>query len=214
MVSLSTLQPVNSFFFWGVAGLLVFGGVQLGRKAYAMRAAPWLKKGWRWAASGLLLFIGAGSLLMSRTVPTDDVGISKGQVFEVGTYVWPAERFVSVNRNGSFLIPYPNERILLLVEYKVRDPERLKGLYEELLSHRAGLGKEHFLSSCGVDGTWRHSNDPFASWLQAKTRERMPSNPTAEGYMQYALEPVSQLLFEYGVSAKLSLVRKDLLRIV
>ena len=130
--------------------------------------------------------------MVSRTVVADDIGIGRSVVFEVGTYLWPAETFVSVNRSGSFLVPYPNERILLLVEYKVRDPIKLKSLYEELLSHRAGLGKEHFLSSCGIDSPWMHGRDPFASWLQAKTRERMPSNPTGEGYMQYSLEPVTQ----------------------
>ncbi len=208
------LQPANTLFFWGVAGLLVALGVFVGRKARSAKVSPWIKRASLWSGAALPLGVGLGALMVSRTVAVDDVGIGRTGIFEVGTYLWPSEKFVSVNRSGSFLIPYPNERILLLVEYKVRDPEKLKSLFEELLSHRAGLGKEHFLSSCGVDGSWKHGLDPFASWLQAKTRERMPSNPTAEGYIQYSLEPVTQILFECGVTAKLSLIRKDHLRTV
>ena len=213
MVFFSSLDPVNSYLFWGAAGTFVAGAVFVGRKAKAAPQASWVKRWGLWTTSTLLALVGLGSLVCARTVGADDVGIGRTKTFEVGTYLWPSERFVSINRAGSFLIPYPNERIFLLIEYKVSDPAKLKGLYEQLLSHRAALGKEHFLSACGLDESWKHGSDPLASWLQAKTRDRMPNNPTAgDNYIQYSLEPVTSVLIECGVSARVSLVRKELLR--
>lgn len=213
MFSLSSLSPVNSYLFLGASAGVILCGAWLARRARASRVGPWWKRWGLWSAAAILITFASGLLLSSRTVGADDVGVGRSEVYDVGTYVWAKERFVSINRSGSFLIPYPNERIFLLVEYKVKDPVKLKGLYEELVSHRAGLGKEHFLSACGLDDSWKHGPDPLASWLQSKTRDRMPTNPTqGENYVQYSLEPVIQVLWECGISARVSLVRKDLLR--
>ena len=207
--------PLNTYLVWGVAVAAIVYGFGLGRKANAMRAGPALKRWGLWSGTAATVLCGAGILIVSRTVAADNVGIGRSDVFEVGTYLWAKENFIAVNRSGSFLIPYPNERIFLLVEYKVKDPVKLKALYEELVSHRAGLGKEHFLSSCGLDEPWKHGADPLASWLQFKTRERLPTNPTSgDSYIQYSLEPVTTVLIECGLTARMSLVRKDLLRSV
>jgi len=213
MFNLSILYPVNSYLFLGASAGVILCGAWFARAARASRVGPWWKRWGLWSAAAILITFASGLLLSSRTVGTDDVGIGRSEVYDVGTYVWARERFVAINRNGSFLIPYPNERIFLLVEYKVKDPVKLKGLYEELMSHRAGLGKEHFLGACGLDVSWKHGPDPLASWLQSKVRDRMPTNPTqGENYLQYSLEPVFQVLLDCGITARVSLVRKDLLR--
>ena len=215
MVTLASLSPLNTYLVWGTALVAILCGLMLGRRAKEARVGPWVKRWGLWSAATVVILFGVGILTVSRTVASDNIGIGRSDVFEVGTYLWPKENFIAINRNGSFLVPYPNERVFLLVEYKIKDPTKLKQLYEELLSHRAGLGKEHFLSSCGLDEPWKHAPDPLASWLQFKTRERLPTNPTAgDSYVQYSLEPVMSVLIDCGVTARFSLVRKELLRVV
>ncbi len=212
---LSALDPLNTHLVWGVLGVLLLAGAVMARKARAAKLSPPMQRWGTWVLTAAVTATGLGLLAVPWTVSANDVGIGAKATYEVGTYLWPPERFVSINRAGSFLVPYPNDRVMVLVEYRIKDPAKLKPLYEELLSSRAALGKEHFLSSAGVDLSWRHRDDPFASWLQAKVRERLPTNPTGgEGYVQYSLEPVMAALIESGVSARLSLVRKDLLRSV
>jgi hypothetical protein len=151
-------------------------------------------------------------LIISHHVREDQLGIGKTVTLQPGVHVWPKETVLRVSRAGAFTIPYPNERLYLLVEYRVASPERLLPLYEELRSISGGLRRDFFRESVVGEESWRAVEDPLVVFLQRQLRTRLPNNPTAPGHLEYSLEPILGIMRDLGIRGEIFLVRKDLLK--
>jgi hypothetical protein len=151
-------------------------------------------------------------LIISHHVRDDQVGIGKTAVLQSGVHVWSREALVRVSRTGAFTIPYPNERLYLLVEYRVASPERLLPLFEELRSINGGLRRDFFREAVVGEESWTGVEDSLALFLQKHLRARLPNNPTAPGHLEYSLEPILGIMRDFGIRGEIFLVRKDLLK--
>jgi len=207
---LGRFDPVHSYVFWVVVAITSALAVLSVRKAKGIRSVIA-----RWSLQAVTALLGGFVvvlLVVSHHVREDQVGIGKTVVFRPGVHVWSKESFVRVSRAGAFTIPYPNERLYLLVEYRVANPEQLLPLYEELRSVESGLRRDFFRESVVGEESWRGVEDALSLFLQKRLRTRLPSNPTAPGHLEYSLEPVLGTMRELGIRGEVFLVRKDLLK--
>jgi hypothetical protein len=207
---LGRFDPVHPWVFWSVvaiaAALLLFSV----RKTPGVRSAIA-----RWSLQAATVLLGVFVvvlLIISHHVREDQLGIGKAATLQPGVHVWPKEAVVRVSRAGAFTIPYPNERLYLLVEYRVASPERLLPLFEELRSISGGLRRDFFRESVVGEESWRAVEDPLALFLQRQLRTRLPNNPTAPGHLEYSLEPLLGIMRDLGIRGEIFLVRKDLLK--
>jgi len=203
-------DPVHPWVFWCVVAIAAALAFLSARKARDVRSAIA-----RWslhAATTLLGVFVVVLLIISHHVREDQLGIGKTVTLQPGVHVWPKETVLRVSRAGAFTIPYPNERLYLLVEYRVASPERLLPLFEELRSINGGLRRDFFRESVVGEESWRAVEDPLAVFLQRQLRTRLPNNPTAPGYLEYSLEPILGIMRDLGIRGEIFLVRKDLLK--
>lgn len=207
---LGRFDPVHAYVFWGVVAIGAALAVLSFRKAREARTTIG-RVGLR-AAALLLGAVAAFLLIVSHHVRQDQVGIGRSVVLQPGVHVWAKDPFVRISRAGAFTIPYPNERLYLLVEYRVGSPEQLLPLYEELRSIEAGLRRDYFQESVVGSESWRGVEDALVLFLQKRLRTRLPSNPTAPGHLEYSLEPILGTMRELGIRGEVFLVRKDLLK--
>ena len=207
---LGRFDPVHPWVFWGVVAMATALAFLSARKARGVRSAIA-----RWslhAATALLGVFVVVLLIISHHVRDDQVGIGKTVVLQPGVHVWSKEALVRVSRTGAFTIPYPNERLYLLVEYRVASPERLLPLFEELRSISGGLRRDFFRESVVGSESWSGVEDSLALFLQKHLRARLPHNPTAPGHLEYSLEPILGIMRDFGIRGEIFLVRKDLLK--
>ncbi len=207
---LGTFDPVHPFVFWG----LVVGASALALLSFRRSRETRTALG-RWGLHAVAVLLGAaaaGVVVLSHHVREDQVGIARSAVLKTGVHVWPKEASVRVARVGAFTIPYPNERLYLLVEYRIANPEQLVALHEELRAIQTGLRRDFFRESVVGEESWRGSEDALAVFLQKRLRGRLPSNPTPPGHLEYSLEPVLGAMRELGIRGEVFLVKKDLLR--
>jgi hypothetical protein len=207
---LGWFDPVHPWVFWGVVAMATSLAFLSVRKARGVRSA--IARLSLHAAAGLAGVVVVVLLILSHHVREDQLGIGKAVVLQPGVHVWPKEAVVRISRAGAFTIPYPNERLYLLVEYRVANPELLLPLFEELRSINGGLRRDFFRESVVGEESWRGVEDSLVLFLQKHLRARLPSNPTAPGHLEYSLEPILGIMRDFGIRGEIFLVRKDLLK--